>query len=360
MRVLMLPKYGRRSASFRARFEQFLPYFREAGIFCDVSVLLDDNYLSERFSSGRRSIQSISQAIVRRIAALSRAKRYDLVYLHYEVFPYVPALFERWLNILRVPYVFDFDDPIFHYYDLSPNFLIRIALRNKIARVISGAHLVFAGSPYLVEYAKRFNSNVEYAPTVVDLNRFPRSDTEHVPGAGKSEVIIGWIGSPSTAPYLLAIAEPLRRFFAQIPGRLVVVGAGPEFTLPGIPMEVRPWSEERELADLRSFDVGVMPLTDDPWSRGKCAYKLIQYMACELPVIASPVGVNQTVVVHGVSGLLASDDKQWLGALQTLAHDRYLRLAMGSAGRSRVESLYSVQKIAPQIVRAVQRAARAC
>jgi len=353
LRILLLHKYGQKSASFRCRLQQYVPYLERAGFECTVSSLLEDDYLTERFRTGRRSLRAVAKAGLKRLKVLSQAGHYDGVVLCIEVFPYFPALFERYLNLRGIPYVFDYDDPIFHYYDLSHSQAVRLILGDKMKQVVRGAAVVFGGSPYLVQYARTENSDVELLPTVVDLTKYARVKTH---SESSREFVMGWIGSPSTAVYLQTIAPALRKFCETHPqARLVCVGSGP-IELPGIPLEIREWSESSEVDDILSFDIGLMPLTDDPWSRGKCGFKLIQYMACGIPAVASPVGVNTEIVAEGVSGYLPPSSGEWVSCLERLCADRTLLAGMGAQGRKRVEQSYCLEVTAPRFVAGVRRA----
>src|SRR5262249_51632634 len=162
-----------------------------------------------------------------------------------------------------------------HYYDMNDSSLVRLLLGEKIRQIIKGASRVFAGSPYLVDYARTANERVDYLPTVVDLAIYRRARSFALPSR---PFTVGWLGSPSTGQYLTSLAPTLARFCKGRDAQVVLVGAG-SVELPGVNPERRNWSEARECDDLLSFDVGLMPLTDDPWSRGKCGFKLIQYMA---------------------------------------------------------------------------------
>jgi len=323
-----------------------------AGISVSTSALLGDAYLARKFERGTSSFWLAARGYASRLQALVGAASYDVLVIHCELFPYLPAFFERLLRWRRIPYVLDFDDAIFHNYDQHGNALVRYALGHKMAAAIQGATTVLAGNEYLASYARRYNSRVEVLPTVVDLDRYGLE--RH---AGESTAFtVGWIGSPSTAPYVLDIQPALEGFFARSPGRLVLVGSGP-VAMPGVPLEVHRWSEASEVNDLREFDVGIMPLPDTPWTRGKCGFKLIQYMATGLPVVASPVGVNSTLVDHGTNGLLATTADDWVNALGELARDPALRTEMGHAGRQKVERQYNLRCAAPRLIRVLQHAA---
>ena len=239
----------------------------------------------------------------------------------------------------------DIDDAIFHQYDLSRQRLVRSLLGDKIARLMHHAALVLAGNDYLADYAQRAGAPwVEVLPTVVDTQRY-------VPDASATsqKFTVGWIGSPATAHYLKLIEKPLARFCAEHPCQIHVIGADPR--LAGVDYQVLTWQEDSEVDLIRQLDVGIMPLSDTPWERGKCGYKLIQYMACGKPVLASPVGVNRQIVEHGVNGFLATTRDEWLEALRRLASDAALRMRLGEAGRAKVARDYALEVTGPKLLR---------
>lgn len=350
-RILLLHKYGRQAASFRYRFEQYLPYLEQSGLECTVSTLLGDDYLTEMFQSGRKNAFTAVRAGFRRLRVLAAVRKYDLVIIGLDLFPFLPAIFERYIQYRRVPYIFDYDDPVFHQYDLHASRLVRLVLGKKLQSVIRRASLVFAGSPYIAEYARAVNDDVEYLPTVVDLAVYDRVKDI---SAGKREFVVGWIGSPSTALYLADVAPALKRFCDSTGARVVLIGSGP-LELPGVPLELRPWREDTEVEDILGFDVGIMPMADTAWARGKCGFKLVQYMACGLPVIASPIGVSPVIVTEGVEGYLPRTEDEWVAALHSLHADPGIAARMGAASRKRVESAYSLQVTAPRFVAGVKR-----
>jgi glycosyltransferase involved in cell wall biosynthesis len=167
---------------------------------------------------------------------------------------------------------------------------------------------------------------------------------------------IGWIGSPSTTTYLPLIAPALQQIAQQGSVRFITIGADP-IVIDGVDVEQRAWSEQTEVRDLLDCDIGVMPLPDDPWARGKCAFKLIQYMACGLPVIASPIGANRDVVT-AECGLFADNQGEWVRAISRLRDDVNLRFALGVAGRVRAERLYSLDSQSTRVANLLQEAVR--
>jgi glycosyltransferase involved in cell wall biosynthesis len=346
-RILFLTKYAHNGASSRYRFFQYLPLLEHAGIHCQVMPLFEEAYLVNRYQSGHGHVGDILRAYLRRFFALIAAWRFDLVVLEKEALPYFPALPEKFLGWLGVPYVVDYDDAMFHQYDQHKRWWVRLLLGNKIANAMRGAHLVTVGNGYLAGYARRAGApRVEVIPTVVDLVRYP---PPQVKPSSDAPYTIGWIGSPSTAKYLQAIAPALAEACAGGRARVRLIGSG-AVDLPGVPLEVLPWNEASEVDELNRFDVGIMPLPDDPWERGKCGLKLIQYMACGLPVVASPVGINSEIVEQGVNGFLAQTQGEWIQSLNTLLHDADLRQRMGEAGRKKVEQEYSLQTTGPKLL----------
>jgi glycosyltransferase involved in cell wall biosynthesis len=245
---------------------------------------------------------------------------------------------------MKTPYVLDYDDAIFHRYDRHPNIMVRILLGQKIDRVMKGAALVVAGNDYLADRARHAGANrIEYLPSVVDLDRYPPGRDQK-----REHPAIGWIGSPVTARYLHLVHPALAQVCSGNRARLIVVGGG-DIEIGGVPTESHPWSEQTEVSAISSFDIGIMPVPDEPWERGKCGYKLIQYMACGLPVVASPVGANNQIVENGVNGFLASTMPQWVHALNALIDDPILSEQMGKAGRRKAEEKYCLQVTAPRL-----------
>ncbi len=343
MRVLLLSRYSRLGASSRVRSFQYLPFLESKGLQVDVSPLFSDNYLQSLYSRQSRGLQVLA-GYWRRLKVLFHAGKYDLVWIEKEAFPFMPAFAEWLLAKARVPYVVDYDDALFHRYDRHRRWLIRLILGRKIDSVMRHAALVIAGNEYLADHARAAGAKcVEAVPTVVDLARYKvvQSDSNH-------PLVVGWIGSPSTSHYLAVIAPIIESLSKEFDVRFVAVGASEE-SVNGLPMEVRPWSEESEVQSIQEFDIGIMPLVDDPWERGKCGYKLIQYMACGVPVVASPVGVNKQIVDHGTSGFLAQDMQEWEQALRRLLNDQNLRRRMGAKGRECVEAWYSLEVQAPRL-----------
>jgi glycosyltransferase involved in cell wall biosynthesis len=354
--VLLLTRYERLGASSRVRFLQFLPELERQGFDFDVQPLLDNDYVRSLYGAPPIGAGRLFMAYARRFRALARRMRYDLVWLEKEALPWLPA----WIEIARLqglPYVVDYDDAWFHRYQshwLSP------LLGHKIDAVMRVAWTVVAGNDFLARHARQAGArHVEIVPSAIDMARY-----RDLPPAGNSpagaapvgaSMVVGWIGIPLNAHYL-TIAAPALRAVEGITLHVVGGVAPPE--IDGI-VENLPWTEDSEIARIAAFDVGIMPLHDTPWERGKCAYKLLQVMAAGKPVIASPVGANRQVVQHGVNGFLADTPEEWADALRRLAADPELRRRMGEEARKTVETQYSTTVVAPKLAAILRDAAAA-
>jgi glycosyltransferase involved in cell wall biosynthesis len=269
-----------------------------------------------------------------------------------EAFPWIPAFFETALYKTSVPYVIDYDDAVFHRYDQHPNPIIRGLLSRRIERIMAHSSMVVAGNRYIADYTQKAGVlKVEILPTVVDVSKYPVKANFDSPS-----FIIGWIGSPSTSRHIKFVSEALTNFCQQENIEFKAIGALQD-DLEKIPGKVIPWNNETEKEDLTRFDVGIMPLPDTPWERGKCGFKLIQYMAAGLPVIASPVGVNSKIVEHGVNGFLANNAEEWIEYLGILRDDPELRRTMGTLGREKVERDYSLDVVGPKLAFILKEAA---
>jgi glycosyltransferase involved in cell wall biosynthesis len=354
LRVLFLTRYGRLGASSRQRCFLYLEVLNEAGISGDVYPFLGDDYVHRLHAGLTADVASILRAYGRRLLLLVQARRYDLLWIEKEALPWLPAWAELALfRMTGTRIIVDYDDAVFHTYDQHRNRVVRTLLGLKIDRVMSAADLVIVGNGYLGLRAKAAGARaIAEIPTVVDLKCY----LERRPALACTgePFTIGWIGSSLTSSYLELLRPALAELASRLPLRIILVGAA-EAALSGLPVERVPWSLETEAAELARFDVGLMPLPDRPWERGKCGYKLIQYMASALPVVASPVGINCKIVIPGETGFLAETDADWLSSLSRLYHEPKLRQRMGAAGRQRVGENYSLAVTAPRMADLFQR-----
>lgn len=348
--VLALTRYPRRGASSRVRFLAYLPALREAGFSVEVSPFFDETYLDRLYEGRPQKRLSILASYWRRLKTLRRIRSFDLVWIEKEALPWLPLALEK-LLLRGVPFVLDYDDAWFLRYAGHP---LRPLLEGKLDGLIHTARATLVGNEFLAAWAGRAGAKqVVELPTSVAFERYRTRPPTPLDGP----LQIGWIGTPSSAehylkPLMPVLAEAVRQGWAAV----TVVGVkDPALAALG-PVTFLPWSEEAEVECLHRFDVGIMPLADDAWSQGKCAYKLIQYMAVGLPVVASPIGMNRKVVAHGENGFLAATPEEWLDALRMLANDPDLRRRMGEAGRLRVERDFALTPAAPRLIEALRAA----
>lgn len=346
-KILLLTRYNDRGASSRLRFLQYIPYLEKNKVSITTSTFFDDNYIKSLNIRNKRSIFRVLKSFVKRFFIFLTVYKYNLIWIEKEIFPFLPAWFEYILKFIGKPYVVDYDDAIFHDYNLSKNLLVKKLLGNKISNVMKNAKCVIVGNQYLANYAKNAKStSIKLVPTVVDSTRYNYQKKDF-----NKSLIIGWIGSRSTQKYLLSIYDALVAVCNSHKASLLLVGATSEISskLQNLKFDIVPWSKDSESELIQQMDIGIMPLIDGPWERGKCGYKLIQYMACSVPVIASSVGANIDIVKNSESGLLADNVQTWQNSLIQLLDNPEERLKFGKLGRKAVENFYSSKIQAPII-----------
>ena len=299
MKIRVLSRYGRSGASSRMRFMLYEKHLRRAGVEVEIAPLFDDAYLQALYAD--RPLKRLAAHGYRlRVAGMRKRGDIDLLWIQSEALPWVPWLFEHALLPNAIPRVVDCDDAIFHRYDNHRSRIARSALGKKVDSSFANAELVTAGNEYLASRAREAGAKrVEIVPTVVDLDHYAVKPTR----PNNSRPVFGWIGTPSTwQDYIVPNLDMIREVASSTNSIFRGIG-GPDFDEPN--MQTAAWAEETEAHSISTLDVGIMPLTDTPFVKGKCGYKLIQFMACGLPVVASPVGVNRDIVEHGVNGFLA-------------------------------------------------------
>ena len=357
MRVLVLASAPYDTSGPRYRIEQWARHLEPAGFrftFAPFESEALHNVIYQRGRYVQKTMLTL-EACVRRFRAIAMARDFDVVLIFREAMLIGPALIEHLLARAGLPIVFDFDDAIWVPYR-SPSNARWSYLKcfGKAATICRLSSRVIVGNRYLADYARRFNENVVVVPSTIDTDAYaPRRSS----GAEDAHpVTIGWTGSHSTVQHLDTLRPALARLRQRCGFRLHVIGA-PSYTLNGIETTVQPWRAESEARDLQCFDIGIMPLPDGDWNRGKCGMKLLQYMGAGIPAVGSPVGMNAEIICDGVNGFLASTEEQWVETLFALIRDHHLRRRMGEAGRQTVEERYSTRVWAPKVGEILESAA---
>jgi glycosyltransferase involved in cell wall biosynthesis len=353
LRVLALSPIPEEGAGCRFRIAQFIPYLQSVRVEVTLRSLFDRAFFRRVYRPGQYLRKAVTFAALsaQYLGSLRDAARFDVILIYREMFPIGPAVVERLLAMRRrPPVVFDFDDAIFLSNVSAANRLVRaLKAPGKVASIIRHSDHVIAGNEYLAAYARRFNPAVTVIPTCVDTTRFVPSAGVFSSNGAQREPVVGWIGSPTTAPYVCGLAGVLQRVRTRHPFVLRVSGAGERLHIPGVATEQPPWALDREVELFNTCDVGVYPLADDEWSRGKCGFKAIEFMACGVPVVAAALGVNREIIEDGVNGFLASTEDEWVEKLGRLLASPDLRRRFGEAGRRTIEARYSLQVHAPTL-----------
>jgi len=350
LRVIAYTKTSEIGPSSRYRYHQMAPYLDALGVELQFRPLFGPAWFAilrrGRFVGGVLKCVYAPLRLLVRLWALLTMGRPDLVVIEHQLFPYLPAWYERWLRFRRQPFTVEFDDAIF---------LTRLH-RAKMETLCTLASRVIVGNRELSSFAERFSRKVTIVPTTIEMARYPVATTGSAGPVGTDRpFVIGWIGLPYNFESLQLVREPLTRLAAERSIVLRVLSDGAP-DLPGVPVEVVPWTAEAEADEIEGFDVGIMPLPDTEWSRGKCALKILQYFAAGRPAIASPVGANTDVVRSGENGFLAGDNEEWYRSLDRLAQDPALSVQMGKQARHDVEREYAASAWAPRLAAAWRRA----
>lgn len=348
MKILFLPKYSYSGASSRYRTHQFIPFFRKEGIICDVKSFFDDEHINTINKSMRGLSLRLLFFILRRIKILLKVKKYDLLFIEKEIIPYFPPIIEFILQLFGVKYILDYDDAIFHNYNKTKNIFIRIFLKNKINSIIKKASYIIVGNTYLENYALKFNKRVAKIPTVIDLNKY-KLDTEIKKNEG---FIIGWVGSYYSSKYFVSIIEALQLFEKKYKCEIRLIGFNKNLLTKDIklPINVIKWNKYSEIKEIQKFTVGIAPLLDSPFARGKCAFKSVQYMACKLPVITTPIGANGEIIKHNINGFYANTKEEWFKYIEYLYQNPDVVNEFGERNRKLIEKEYSVQSKLKQYI----------
>lgn len=350
MKIIFISPYPRAGGSSRFRIYQYLPFLQANGHEVFVHPFLNDAGYQTMYLPGRivQKIFIVLSGMWRTLRLLPKIKSYDVCIVHREVALAGPGVLEWLVAKFSRNLVYDFDDAVFEPHVSSANRLFAVLKSTqKIPHLISRCHAVIAGNSYLEDYARQYCAKTFQLPTPVDVKRFvPRLSKTNI------SIIIGWIGSHSTSPYLTIVAEALKNLQTEF-GRHIgieIVGAG-NFRFEKLEANYRPWVLEKEVSDLQGFDIGIMPMPDNRWTRGKCGFKALQYMSVGIPVVCSPVGMNRDIVMHGENGFWAETSAEWQQALHLLISDAELRKRMGEKGRRLVDERFSLEQCADRLNR---------
>lgn len=339
-----------RSPGQRFRFEQYIPLLEQAGFECTLSPLLDEKADKAFYSHGNyfKKAMIVFRGFFKRLKDLRRAKKYGIVFIYRDAFFLGNTWFEKKLSRLPCKIIMDFDDAVW-LMDVSVGNRKLAFLKNpgKTEKIIKYSDLIITGNSYLASYAMGFNNNTSIIPTTIDTSY-------HVPGdlPKKDGVCIGWTGTETTVKHFEGILPVLIRIKEKYGQKIYFkLVSNNQISFPELELESTIWDAGSEIGQLLEMDIGIMPLPDDEWSKGKCGFKGLQYMSLEIPAIMSPVGVNTQIIENNVNGLLVKSDMDWFDGLSKLIEEPLLREKLGKAGRETVENRFSVNSQKEKYIR---------
>lgn len=338
-RIIFFTKYTFAGASSRYRVFQYLPYFETENISFTVAPLFGEEYIN-LLNKGKISLRFIFFSYLNRFLKLFTLPRYNIIYIEYELFPYLPPFFEYFLKFLGFKIVSDYDDAIFHNYDANKFWLIRFFLTNKIKSVMRLSNMVICGNPYLFNYAKFVNDKSFEIPTCIEFKKYSITKISNK----NDKFIIGWIGSKTTSKNVLLIAKALKNFSLEYFCEIRLIGFD-EALLPKLGLsnvKSIKWNSEDEVTNIEKFTVGIMPLEDKLFEKGKCGFKLIQYMACGIPTISTPFEANVKINRNN-NNLFAITEIDWFNCLKTVYENRDFYRRVGELNKQIVKKHYSVE-----------------
>lgn len=355
MKVLFFTQSDEICAASRTRVYQYLPFLRSKGIKCKVvpmvtgliyrgASILPENRIKKILYISF----SLILTYIKSLQILALAKYYDVIFIQRVLIPKVIACFLKKIN---GNIVFDFDDAIYATESPKTNLINRLRTnrnRKHLPCMLSISKAVIVENEYNKKFAEQFARDIHIITGPIDTQRY-RPGNENLPRKNKDGVIIGWIGSATTTVYLNSLKDVFRNLFHEYKITLKLIGAS-NFDIPDIKVVKKKWDLNTEVSELQSFDIGIMSLPDDEWTRGKGGFKLLQYLSMGIPAVATPVGINSEIIQDGITGFLTNSKEEWIRKLSLLIENPGLRQKMGMAGRQTVEEKFSLEINAPKIL----------
>ncbi len=341
-KIIIFTRYNKQSASVRYRYLQYFNLLNKINKNIHLSYLFDEKFFKNKILLNKLSIINIIYSYFKRLIKLIFLKKNTIVIIHLELFPYMPYIGEKILSIKKIKTILDLDDAIFHQYENIDNLILRILLKNKFSNIFKLSNLtIFSGNKYNIDKVKEVNKEIKthIFPTVVDVKYYKDRSLMY---KTKNFTIV-WIGSPSTSNYLKLILDPLKKLTNNYGVKLRLIGCG-YLELKDVQFESFMWSEKTEIELISECHVGIMPLKNDNWSRGKCGFKLIQYMACGIPGVASPIGVNNEIIDHDINGYLANTHNEWIDYIIRLKEEKDLYKKLSDNAIKKVSNNYSFDR----------------
>lgn len=344
--IFLFPYPTGHSPSQRFRFEQYFNLLSEHKIRFTCHSFWDKRTWDILYKKGHyaQKIIGLFKGFLKRILLLAKINEAEFVFIHRECAPIGPPLLE-WIitKILSKKVIYDFDDAIWLANTSTENAMVSIVKwHRKIKAICKWSYRISCGNKYLCEFAQRYSKHVTLNPTTIDTENRHNPSLFSINKNNINVITIGWTGTHSTLKYLDSLVVVLQKIEAKYSNVQIVIIANKNPMLPLSSFVFKPWTKKSEIEDLLTFDIGIMPLEDDLWAKGKCGFKALQYMALELPTLASPVGVNCEIIDNGVNGFLCTTEAEWMNCLSKLIEDMETRREVGNTARQKIIKNYSV------------------
>ncbi len=345
-----------RSPGQRYRFEQYFSWLEENGFSCELSNLLneeDDKVLYSKRNYWKKFLIALKSFRIRR-NDVKRIKDFDAVLIYREALITGSVRFERRIHNSGVPMIFDFDDAIW-VKDVSEGnkWLSFLKSSSKIQQILPMCAHVTAGNQYLADFAKQFNPNVTVIPSTIDCKKYLPQENKN------SKVVIGWVGSHTTVKHFELVINVYKRLIEKYGDAIdfKIIG-DPTYENKALGIKGLPWDNAKEVELFNSIDIGVMPLEEDPWTKGKCGMKGLLYMSVGKPAVMSAVGMNVDIIQHGVNGYIPVGEEEWFKVLSELIESPELRKKIGEKGREIVLEKYSFESQKHRVLEVYQKACK--
>jgi glycosyltransferase involved in cell wall biosynthesis len=343
MRILFLTIGDEQIASSRTRVLQYLPYFNKSGI--TAKVIVRDPYILFKTRNVFKRISQILHVQFNMLYFFLAALFYSFIFIQKV---YLPKCMSTLFVFMGKQLVYDFDDAIYTSFDFKE---IKSRKLSRLKHILKKAGLIIVENDMNKEFSEQFNKNVIIITGPIECSRYKPSIKSN-----NEKIVIGWIGSPNSSIYLSLVEKPLKKLSEKYPAKfeLLLIGA-PAVDMPGVDLYIQPWTIDTEIALLDKFDIGLMPLYNDPWCLGKGGYKILQYMAMGIPTIASPVGINCELIKNGENGYLAGNEDDWIKYLEELILNKERRKQLGALARQIAVREYSFEKYSEMVMKELKK-----
>lgn len=341
--LYIVPHRFNRSPGQRFRCEHFIPFLKENNYEITYANLLSEWDDKHFYKKGNYLLKLfiVVKTFLKRSSQIRKVRNYDAVFIYREAFMLWTIRFEKKIKKKGIPIIYDFDDAIWLNDVSEANKELRWLKRpEKTNDICKLASLVITGNKYLADHALQFNQNVVVIPTTIDTDYHISSGVKN----SEDIITIGWTGSSTTVKHFRLLLPVLTKLKEKY-GNKLKIRLISDIGLEESPFEIEniQWTAHDEIERLEEIDIGIMPLPNDDWSKGKCGFKGLQYMSMRKPSVMSPVGVNIEIIEHGKNGFLAETDEEWEKILTKLIEDKPLREKIGQACRLTIEQKYSIE-----------------